>query len=219
MAAIAALTFGSIETVTENSAPARRIAAITLAAYTPSRSDHDRPGAPGFPRGGDGFGGEAGGAAAEAAFPPRSRVAAITGPASGVLITAVARSGRGPAGICPRFWCARPGALLLVPVNPFLHRVDGCERQHVLAPRRRPARASYRQRLSDFTASRLAHVSRSRYQRQVRTPAWTAATTPNSASMAPCRGPCRRCCSAPAIIPATSSRSSAARDPAPGRRA
>ena len=32
MAAIAALTLGSIGTVTENSAPARRIAAITLAA-------------------------------------------------------------------------------------------------------------------------------------------------------------------------------------------
>ena len=32
MAAIAALTLGSIETVTENSAPARRMAAITLAA-------------------------------------------------------------------------------------------------------------------------------------------------------------------------------------------
>ena len=32
MAAIAALTLGSIGTVTENRAPARRIAAITLAA-------------------------------------------------------------------------------------------------------------------------------------------------------------------------------------------
>ena len=32
MAAITALTLGSIETVTENSAPARRIEAITLAA-------------------------------------------------------------------------------------------------------------------------------------------------------------------------------------------
>ena len=85
---------------------------------------------------------------AEAAFPPRSRVAAMTGADSGVLITAAsAFSPRTSSDLALDLGVPEPGALLVVAVDPFLHRVDVHERQHVLAGQQRRTAGQLRQQL------------------------------------------------------------------------
>ena len=79
---------------------------------------------------------------AEAAFPPRSLVAAITGADSGVLISRPARSGPSPAAISLDLRVPEPRALLLVPVDAFLHRVDVDEGEGSRAGQQRRFRAS-----------------------------------------------------------------------------
>jgi hypothetical protein len=75
------LDLGSIGTVTENSAPARRIARSPPRVIRRIHPDHDLAGAPGRLRRADGPGGEAGGAGGVRS-PPRSQVAAIAGAAA-----------------------------------------------------------------------------------------------------------------------------------------
>ncbi len=70
---------------------------------------------------------------AEFALPPRSRVAAITGAATGVLIVAASAFSRAPADSCPGLRVAERRALLPAAIDPLLHRVDIDERQHVPA--------------------------------------------------------------------------------------
>ena len=75
---------------------------------------------------------------AEFAFPPRSRAAAITGAPSGVQM--VAASAFRPAdqqALALDLGVPERGALLAVPVDPFLHRVDIDERQRVPAGQQR----------------------------------------------------------------------------------
>ena len=75
---------------------------------------------------------------AEAALPPRSLVAAITGADSGVLIVGGQRVQAPDQQRFPLdLRVPEPRALLLVPVDAFLHRVDIDERQHIRAGQQR----------------------------------------------------------------------------------
>ena len=85
---------------------------------------------------------------AEAAFPPRSLVAAITGAASGVLIDGGERvQAPDQQRLALDLRVPEPGALLLVPVDPLLHRVDVDERESVRAGQQRRLPGQLRQEL------------------------------------------------------------------------
>ena len=97
------------------------------------RPHDDRPAAPGIPGGADGLGGEAGGAASGVRVP-----AAQPGGGDQQRTQSRAdwrrraRSGRGPAGSCPRSSCAQMRRLFLVPagtarLNPYRRTADGEE--------------------------------------------------------------------------------------------
>ena len=76
---------------------------------------------------------------ADAAFPPRSLAAAITtGADSGVLDHGGQRiSPRTSSDFPPIFVCPNLAPVLLMPVDPFLHRVDVNERQGARARQQR----------------------------------------------------------------------------------
>ena len=104
MAAIAARTLGSMR---DGDREARAGAAAAREAGEPKRRrvhpDYQRAGAPGSPGGADSFGDHRRRPAGEGlAFPPRSRVAAITGAASGVLIVSASAFRPRPAGLTHR---------------------------------------------------------------------------------------------------------------------
>ena len=85
---------------------------------------------------------------AEAAFPPRSLVAAITGADSGVLTTAAsAFRPRTSSDFPGDLRVAEPRALLLVPVDAFLHRVDVDEREGARAGQQRRLPGQLREEL------------------------------------------------------------------------
>ena len=107
------------------------------------------PGAPGGPGCGDGLGGEAGRAAGRGGVPAAQ-------PGGGDHRRGQRRADHRRQRVQPadqqRFaldlGVPEPGALLLVPVDPFLHRVDVHERQHVLAGQQRRPAGQFRQQLA-----------------------------------------------------------------------
>ena len=94
-------------------------------------------------------------------------------------------------------------ALLLVPVDPLLHRVDVDERQHVLAGQQRGAAGQLGQQ-QPVHLPQLEHVPPGE-RRAGTSPAWTAPGPRRTAPASPraAAGPGHRCCPPRAIIPAT----------------
>src|SRR5437016_3704552 len=85
---------------------------------------------------------------AEEAFPPRSRVLAITGAASGVQTEAASTFRPRTSGLLPLdLRIAERRALFVMPVDPLLLRGDVNEGEGVLARQQRAAAGQFRQEL------------------------------------------------------------------------
>ena len=147
MAAIAAWTCGFICTVTEKNAPARAHGAGERRGVERRVGPHhQRPGAPGGAGGGDRFGGKRRGPAGGV------RVAAAQ-PGGGDHRGGQRRADRRGQRVQPAdqqalaldLGMAERRALLLMPVDPLLHRVNVDERQHVRAGQQRCAAGQLRQ--------------------------------------------------------------------------
>ena len=189
--------------MTEKCAPAAADAPATTARVEPRvHPDHDRPGAPGVPRGADAPRRRSGGAAGGV------RVAAAQ-PGGGEHRRGQRRADRAASAFSPRTSTVLPwilvcpnGALLVMPVDPPLHRVDVHEGQ-LSAPGSSGARLA-----SSASSARLTFSSWRTFpqvkERRNEPSVDGARIPPNSSSIAPCRSrSMSSMLSAPAAIPAT----------------
>ena len=203
IAAIAALTLGSVRTVTEKYAPARRTAPANAAEENAEPPAPPGSGAPRGAGGGHRCRGERRGA------PRRSRVAAAQ-PGAGDHGCGQRRADRRGQRVQPPDQQAFPldlrmaerRALLGAPVDTLLRRVDIKERHRVLAgQQRRPAGQIRQQQAAHLL--QLQHVPPGE-RPQERAQRGRGADPPNSTGIAPCRNrSMSSMLSAPATIPAT----------------